>query len=104
MASEFPEVHFYGVDIAAIYPTEIKPANTFFFQDNILTTTIFDDGMFDYIFVRHLYGCFSVVEWDVRNIQIFKNLNFLTLTICEFLFVSVVDEGHHQVIKTGWVR
>lgn len=66
MASEFPMTDFYGVDIAAIYPNDIKPANTYFFQDDILTCTIFEKEMFDYIFVRHVYGCFSVVEWDVR--------------------------------------
>ncbi|GAB5589329.1 hypothetical protein Unana1_04229 [Umbelopsis nana] len=65
MASEFPMTDFYGVDIAAIYPNDIKPANTYFFQDDILTCTIFEKEMFDYIFVRHVYGCFSVVEWDL---------------------------------------
>ncbi|CAM0136158.1 hypothetical protein VKS41_005449 [Umbelopsis sp. WA50703] len=65
MASEFPDARFYGVDISAIYPTDIKPANTFFIQDNILTTEILDQESFDYIFVRHVYGCFSVFEWDL---------------------------------------
>lgn len=67
MASEFPDARFFGVDISAIYPTDIKPGNTFFLQDNILTTELLDDESFDYIFVRHVYGCFSVFEWDVSQ-------------------------------------
>ncbi|KAI8583354.1 hypothetical protein K450DRAFT_223226 [Umbelopsis ramanniana AG] len=65
MATEYPEADFYGMDIAEIYPKTIKPANSFFLQDDILTCTQFKDEMFDYIFVRHVYGCFSVVEWDI---------------------------------------
>jgi hypothetical protein len=68
MASEFPDARFFGVDISAIYPTDIKPANTIFIQDNILTTEILDQESFDYIFVRHVYGCFSVFEWDVSGL------------------------------------
>jgi hypothetical protein len=65
MATDYPEADFYGMDIAEIYPKTIKPANSYFLQDDILTCTQFEDETFDYIFVRHVYACFSVVEWDV---------------------------------------
>lgn len=65
MATDYPEADFYGMDIAEIYPKIIKPANSYFLQDDILTCTQFEDETFDYIFVRHVYACFSVVEWDV---------------------------------------
>ncbi|KAI8064274.1 S-adenosyl-L-methionine-dependent methyltransferase, partial [Gilbertella persicaria] len=63
MATEFPETQFYGIDIAPIYPTTIKPSNTFFSQHDILNGLPFPNEYFDYIHMRHVYTCFSEEDW-----------------------------------------
>ncbi|KAI8367005.1 S-adenosyl-L-methionine-dependent methyltransferase [Choanephora cucurbitarum] len=63
MATEFPDAQFYGIDIAAIYPTTIKPANAFFTQSDVLNGLPYPGEFFDYIHMRQAYTCFSEDEW-----------------------------------------
>ncbi|KAI8378971.1 S-adenosyl-L-methionine-dependent methyltransferase [Blakeslea trispora] len=65
MATEFPNAEFYGIDIAPIYPTAIKPPNTFFTQCDVLNGLPYPDECFDYIHMRHVYTCFSNQEWEL---------------------------------------
>ncbi|KAF9995516.1 hypothetical protein BGZ79_010798 [Entomortierella chlamydospora] len=54
MAHEFPKADIYGVDISAIFPTEIKPSNCHFQLCNILDGLPFPDNYFDFIYQRLL--------------------------------------------------
>ncbi|KAF9342927.1 hypothetical protein BGX26_006606, partial [Mortierella sp. AD094] len=54
MAHEFPKADVYGVDISAIFPTEIKPSNCHFQLCNILEGLPFPDNYFDFIYQRLL--------------------------------------------------
>ncbi|KAG0311560.1 hypothetical protein BGZ99_010080 [Dissophora globulifera] len=54
MAHEFPNAEVYGVDISAIFPTEIKPSNCHFQLCNILDGLPFPDNYFDFIYQRLL--------------------------------------------------
>ncbi|KAI8888141.1 hypothetical protein K501DRAFT_210995 [Backusella circina FSU 941] len=73
MATEFPNGQFYGIDLSACYPSDIKPPNTFFSQCDILSEKGFPypDGYFDYVFMRQVYNCFSESDW----ITIVKEIN-----------------------------
>ena len=48
MATEFPQTDFYGIDFCALYPSAIKPSNTFFSKVNVLDRKglPFPDGYF----------------------------------------------------------
>ncbi|CEP10542.1 hypothetical protein [Parasitella parasitica] len=63
MATEFPDSQFYGIDILANYPKLVKPANTFFSQQDILKGLPYPDDYFEYIHMRQVYSCFSEEDW-----------------------------------------
>ncbi|CAO3657443.1 unnamed protein product [Mucor hiemalis] len=64
MATAFPHSEFYGIDFACLYPNTIKPANTYFNQGDILDPEGFPypDEYFDYIHMRLVYNCFSILD------------------------------------------
>ncbi|KAL7308180.1 hypothetical protein PS15m_012066 [Mucor circinelloides] len=64
IAGEYPKSTVIGVDITPNYPREIKPANCAFYQCNILTTLPFEDGTFDYIFMRFMGQGVGSDEWS----------------------------------------
>ncbi|KAI8989413.1 hypothetical protein BDB01DRAFT_895261 [Pilobolus umbonatus] len=67
MATEFPNAIFYGVDIFPIFPTTVKPANTFFLKHDILDKSglPYPESYFDYIFMRHVYSRYSEDDWEI---------------------------------------
>lgn len=69
MATEFPNSQFYGIDLSACYPSDIKPGNTTFSKCDILSDKgfPFPDGHFDYVFMRQVYNCFSESDWVVSD-------------------------------------
>lgn len=88
MATEFPNCEFYGIDISASYPVDIKPANTFFSQCDILNGIPFSDDHFDFIFMRQVYSCFSESDWIVKYLIFFckpKTLVILIVNIYRWL-------------------
>lgn len=62
MAHEFPKAEVYGVDISAIFPTEIKPNNCHFQLCNILDGLPFPDNTFDFIYQRLLVYALSPAQ------------------------------------------
>ncbi|KAI9318068.1 hypothetical protein BX666DRAFT_1584109 [Dichotomocladium elegans] len=62
MACEFPNAQFYGIDCAAMFPSDIKPANVYFAQGDVRTGLHFQDNFFDFIHMSYVYNCFSRVE------------------------------------------
>ncbi|CAO3628426.1 unnamed protein product [Cunninghamella echinulata] len=62
MAVDFPNADFYGIDIATMYPTTIKPSNTYFQQHDILQGLPFENETFDYVFMRQMTICTTKQE------------------------------------------
>ena len=65
MASEYQYAHFTGVDIAQLYPAEIKPQNVSFVQSNVLTGLPFQDDTFDFIHMRFMLFAFTLKNWEL---------------------------------------
>lgn len=63
MASDYPRSHFIGIDIAPIFPLEIKPINTEFQIQNVTHRLPFDDNSFDYIHMRLMLAVLKEEEW-----------------------------------------
>ncbi|GES97826.1 S-adenosyl-L-methionine-dependent methyltransferase [Rhizophagus clarus] len=63
MASDYSRSHFIGIDIAPIFPAEIKPINTEFRLQNITNPLPFDDNSFDYIHMRLMLAVLREEEW-----------------------------------------
>lgn len=55
-------IDFYGIDIATMYPTTIKPSNTYFQQHDILQGLPFENETFDYVFMRQMTICTTKQE------------------------------------------
>jgi ubiquinone/menaquinone biosynthesis C-methylase UbiE len=65
MASEYPNAQFTGIDIARLYPSEIKPENVSFVQANVLVGLPFPDNTFDFIHMRFMLFAFTLKNWEV---------------------------------------
>lgn len=65
MASEYPNAHFTGVDIARLYPLEIKPENVSFSQANVLVGLPFPDDTFDFIHMSFMLFAFTLKNWEI---------------------------------------
>ena len=64
MASDYPNAHFYGIDISAIFPTEIHPRNVEFRQVNVLNGLPWPDEYFDFVYQRFMLLSFTTKQWD----------------------------------------
>ncbi|CAG8474992.1 10709_t:CDS:2 [Dentiscutata heterogama] len=65
---DFSRSEFYGIDIAPMFPSMIKPRNAHFIQANILDGLPFDDNYFDFIHLGFLSACFSEENWTTQVI------------------------------------
>ncbi|OZJ03766.1 hypothetical protein BZG36_03077 [Bifiguratus adelaidae] len=63
MATEFPESHFTGIDISAIFPETIRPRNCDFLEANSLKGLPFPDNHFDFVYQRYLLGGYTAENW-----------------------------------------
>ncbi|RIA87694.1 S-adenosyl-L-methionine-dependent methyltransferase [Glomus cerebriforme] len=63
MASDYPRSNIMGIDIAPIFPSEIKPMNAEFKIQNITHRLPFDDNSFDYIHMRLMLAVLQEEEW-----------------------------------------
>ncbi|KAF9123587.1 hypothetical protein BGW39_008846 [Mortierella sp. 14UC] len=74
MAHEFPKAEIHGVDISAIFPTEIKPPNCHFQLCNILDGLPFPDNHFDFIYQRLLVYALSPAQRRQVNAELLRVL------------------------------
>ncbi|KAG0282503.1 hypothetical protein BGZ96_000417 [Linnemannia gamsii] len=74
MAHEFPKAQIHGVDISAIFPTEIKPPNCHFQLCNILDGLPFPDNHFDFIYQRLLVYALSPAQRRQVNAELLRVL------------------------------
>ncbi|CAI2161753.1 17061_t:CDS:2 [Funneliformis geosporum] len=65
MAFEYKNAHFTGIDVAELYPVEIKPKNVSFVQANVLEGLPFEDNTFDFVYMRFMMFAFTLKNWDI---------------------------------------
>ncbi|CAG8591274.1 2306_t:CDS:2 [Ambispora leptoticha] len=67
-ATEYEEAQFTGIDIAALYPKEIKPPNTRFINSDIFQGLPFEDNTFDFVYCRFMMFVFTLEDWQDKVI------------------------------------
>ncbi|KAG0186549.1 hypothetical protein DFQ28_007635, partial [Apophysomyces sp. BC1034] len=82
MAEMYPRSEFHGIDVSAVYPEDIKPANTHFYMANVIQLP-FPDNHFDYIHQRTLSFGLTQDDWAKaiqELIRVLKPGGWLELT------------------------
>ncbi|KAF9406956.1 hypothetical protein BGZ76_006231, partial [Entomortierella beljakovae] len=63
MSTEHTETNFTGVDISAVWPTEIRPRNCRFQVVNAIKGLPFDDNTFDFVYQRFMILAYPAKDW-----------------------------------------
>ncbi|KAI8342782.1 S-adenosyl-L-methionine-dependent methyltransferase [Chlamydoabsidia padenii] len=85
LATEYTEADFYGIDIATMYPTTIKPGNANFQQHDILKLSLpFDDESFDFIYMRQMMT-------SLTKSQLVRFLTEITRVLKPNGYLEIVD-------------
>ncbi|KAG0290604.1 hypothetical protein BGZ96_005945 [Linnemannia gamsii] len=63
MSTEHTETNFTGIDISAVWPTEIRPRNCRFQVVNALQGLPFEDNTFDFVHQRFLIMGYPAKDW-----------------------------------------
>ncbi|KAK5821373.1 S-adenosyl-L-methionine-dependent methyltransferase [Linnemannia elongata] len=63
MSTEHTETNFTGIDISAVWPTEIRPRNCRFQVVNVLQGLPFEDNTFDFVHQRFLIMGYPAKDW-----------------------------------------
>ncbi|CAI2167122.1 16122_t:CDS:2, partial [Funneliformis geosporum] len=63
MATEYPQSRFIGIDIAPIFPSEIKPFNATFQKLDVTYRLPYDDDTFDFIHIRLMFVALRENDW-----------------------------------------
>ncbi|KAF9097229.1 hypothetical protein BGX23_009477 [Mortierella sp. AD031] len=63
MATDHTETNFTGVDISAVWPTEIRPRNCRFQVVNVLQGLPFEDNTFDFVHQRFMIMGYPAKDW-----------------------------------------
>lgn len=71
MADEFPSAEVIGTDISAVQPSWVPPNCSFQIDDAQLDWT-FDEGVFDFVHMRNLFG--GISDWPKLYRQAFEAL------------------------------
>ncbi|CAG8621763.1 18313_t:CDS:2 [Dentiscutata erythropus] len=82
MATTYPAVEIFGVDISPLQPTQIKPKNFTYVKANILEGLPFEDNTFDYVYQRFMLYAYTKDDWPtVMNelVRVLKPGGFLEL-------------------------
>ncbi|CDS12424.1 hypothetical protein LRAMOSA04618 [Lichtheimia ramosa] len=64
IASEYPKSQVVGVDISPMFPNDIKPSNCTFHQLDLHQGLPFEDGTFDYVFMRFISMGIKAEQWE----------------------------------------
>jgi len=66
LASIYPLTQFHGIDVFALFPIEIKPANVEFTKiDSYIKVFPFEDNFFDYIRIPLMGNILKKDEWPI---------------------------------------
>ncbi|KAG0369641.1 hypothetical protein BGZ54_009373 [Gamsiella multidivaricata] len=63
MSTEYTETNFTGIDISAVWPTEIRPRNCRFQVVNALQGLPFEDNTFDFVYQRFMIFAYPAKDW-----------------------------------------
>ncbi|RIA90326.1 S-adenosyl-L-methionine-dependent methyltransferase [Glomus cerebriforme] len=63
MSTQHPSTKFYGIDIAAVFPSEIKPTNLNFYQCDINGGLPFEDNYFDFVRMSLMITSLKADQW-----------------------------------------
>src|SRR3954447_23728820 len=63
MSTQHPLTRFFGVDIAKVFPTEIKPTNLEFRQCDMNQGLPFADNYFDFVRMSLMLTSFRANQW-----------------------------------------
>jgi len=63
MSTEHTETNFTGIDISAVWPTEIRPRNCRFQVVNVLQGLPFEDNTFDFVYQRFMIFGYPAKDW-----------------------------------------
>ncbi|KAG9300068.1 hypothetical protein G9A89_018345 [Geosiphon pyriformis] len=64
MASDFPNSTFHGIEKSYILCEELKPSNVHVHNRNILEGLPFQDGNFDFLYLRLMCSSFTRTQWE----------------------------------------
>ncbi|KAF9361336.1 hypothetical protein BGX26_004194 [Mortierella sp. AD094] len=63
MSTEHTETNFTGIDISAVWPTEIRPRNCRFQVVNAIQGLPFEDNTFDFVYQRFMILAYPAKDW-----------------------------------------
>jgi ubiquinone/menaquinone biosynthesis C-methylase UbiE len=86
MAVENPKSYFHGIDIAAMFDSQVKLNNTEFSLGNVLKGLPFPDNSVDFIHMRLFLAALRKDEWPVAVKEAFRILKpGGGFQLCEYL-------------------
>ncbi|KAF9111551.1 hypothetical protein BGX27_004773 [Mortierella sp. AM989] len=63
MSTEHTETNFTGIDISAVWPTEIRPRNCRFQVANAIQGLPFENNTFDFVYQRFMILAYPAKDW-----------------------------------------
>ncbi|KAF0532591.1 S-adenosyl-L-methionine-dependent methyltransferase [Gigaspora margarita] len=82
MATTYPNIEIYGLDISPLQLTNTKPKKFTFIKANVLEGIPFEDSTFDFIYQRFLSYAYTKDEWSSainELVRVLKPGGFLEL-------------------------
>ncbi|CAG8575225.1 4375_t:CDS:2 [Ambispora gerdemannii] len=64
MAVKYKLSHFTGVDVATMFPNDIKPRNVTFVEGNLIKGLNFVDNTFDFVYMRFSVMAYTDKQWE----------------------------------------
>ncbi|KAG0227839.1 hypothetical protein BGW41_003654 [Actinomortierella wolfii] len=106
MSTEHTETNFTGIDISAVWPTEIRPRNCRFHVVNAFEGLPFEDNTFDFVYQRFMIMAYPATAWPFvisELVRVTKPGGIIELTECP---VSTKANGPEMerllaVLETG---
>ncbi|CAG8795917.1 35284_t:CDS:2 [Gigaspora margarita] len=89
---EYPLTQFYGIDIAPVFPKEIKPENLEFIQSDITNGIRFDDNYFDFVRMNLLSTSLQENQWVYvieELVRVLKPGGYIEIMEPEFQFYNI---------------
>ncbi|RIA89364.1 S-adenosyl-L-methionine-dependent methyltransferase [Glomus cerebriforme] len=64
LSNEYQNSQFVGIDKNKLFPSEIKPNNLHFINENLLNGLPFEDDEFDFVHLNIIEPLYSLKQWD----------------------------------------
>ncbi|CAG8584798.1 9725_t:CDS:2 [Ambispora leptoticha] len=104
MATQYPNSHFYGIDIEPLYPSQIKPANVNFYRCDLmqLEKLNFEENSFDMVRIGFMNLTFNeeiyakIIE---KMLKFLKPGGYFEISEVELIY-SNIGKNFTQMMKT----